>query len=591
MSIQNFRKKFSNNHILYTVIFLFLFFFVRELYITSSWRNHLSQNFNWVVSNSLNQDIKLNLKLLDLSLNEKEWYTNILAKNKSNFYFNNIKSGSEKLTQISKQSGNSEKFLDLVNELNISISKMQIDIKNTNPNVETLLIDTKRLKGTTKNIEHILNTFKVNLQQKNISLLYNQIIISTIILFLAILIVLFLWFRRIRMLNNKKSNLTLLLNTFIQGKSLKKNKLTSQKLNQELEYETLMQFQNKMFLYSEALEKKDIHKAQELMPFEKESPIGQKYLSFTQKINDLLEETNIEKNKNIDLLKFRQELSVIEKLLRENSGSKDLYIKLLKELISFLDLNQGGIFLTEKDENDEYFLELKASFAYNTERKNKKTIAFKEGLIGTAAYEQNIIILDEIPSNYLEINSGLGEIPPKYLFILPIIYEDETLAVIELASFNPLNNAELDFLKNLTDTVSLFIASSSKNSLKLRINNDKLFDFINKIDSNEYLSIDSLINQTIQETFGIAIFDKNNILINYTRHFQNDIPFPLHTNKTELADIIRINDVNFDLFKFNEVDSNNIFPNFKTIKEIKYNIKRAETTNNKQIIILFRLFT
>jgi len=591
MSIQNFRKKFSNNHILYTVIFLFLFFFVRELYITSSWRNHLSQNFNWVVSNSLNQDIKLNLKLLDLSLNEKEWYTNILAKNKSNFYFNNIKSGSEKLTQISKQSGNSEKFLDLVNELNISISKMQIDIKNTNPNVETLLIDTKRLKGTTKNIEHFLNTFKVNFQQKNISLLYNQIIISIIILFLAILIVLFLWFRRIRMLNNKKSNLTLLLNTFIQGKSLKKNKLTSLNLNQELEYEALMQFQYKMFLYAEALEKQDINKAQELMPFEKESPIGQKYLSFTQKINDLLEETNIEKNKNIDLLKFRQELSVIEKLLRENSGSKDLYIKLLKELISFLDLNQGGIFLTKKDENDEYFLELKASFAYNTERKNKKTIAFKEGLIGTAAYEQNIIILDEIPSNYLEINSGLGEIPPKYLFILPIIYEDETLAVIELASFNPLNNAELDFLKNLTDTVSLFIASSSKNSLKLRINNDKLFDFINKIDSNEYLSVDSLINQTIQETFGIAIFDKNNILINYTRHFQNDIPFPLHTNKTELADIIRINDVNFDLFKFNEVDSNNIFPNFKTIKEIKYNIKRAETTNNKQIIILFRLFT
>lgn len=591
MSIQNFRKKFSNNHILFAVLFLFLIFFVRELYISSSWRKHLTQRSNWLSLNNITQNINLNLKLLDLSLNKKDWHTNILAKNNSKFYFNNIKSGSEKLTEISKQSDNSEKLLDLIKELNIYISKMQIDIKNTNPNVEILLKDTKRLKETIKNIDQLLNTFKVNFQQKNTSLLYQQIIISTTILISAILIFLFLWFRRVRIQENQKANLRQLLDTFIQGKSLKKSKLRSQNLNQELEYEMLMQFQNKMFLYSDALEKQEIKKAQELIPFDKQSPIGQKYLSFTQKIINILEETNAEKRKNSDLLKFRQELSSIEKLLRENSGSKDLYIKLLKELISFLDLNQGGIFLTKKNEDNEYFLELKASFAYNSERKNKKTVAFKEGLVGTAAYEQNIIILDEIPDNYLEINSGLGEIPPKYLFILPVIYEDKTLAVIELASFNPLNEAELDFLKQMTDTVSLFIISSRGNSPKLEKNKNELFEFINKIDDNQYLSFDLLIKQTIQETFGIAIFNENSLLVNYTRHFQNDIPFPLHTNETHLADIIRINDENFDLFNFDEVESKNIIPNFETNKEFIYYIKRFETANNEQFILLFRLFT
>ena len=58
-----------------------------------------------------------------------------------------------------------------------------------------------------------------------------------------------------------------------------------------------------------------------------------------------------------------------------------------------------------------------------------------EGLVGQCALEQKPILLNDVPHDYLKIRSGIGESIPASSMIFPILYEGETLAVVEIASF------------------------------------------------------------------------------------------------------------------------------------------------------------
>ena len=55
-----------------------------------------------------------------------------------------------------------------------------------------------------------------------------------------------------------------------------------------------------------------------------------------------------------------------------------------------------------------------------------------------------------MPSNYTRINSSLGGGRPKNIVVLPVLFEGETKAVIELSSLQPFTATHLTFLEQLT---------------------------------------------------------------------------------------------------------------------------------------------
>jgi CheY-like chemotaxis protein len=80
-----------------------------------------------------------------------------------------------------------------------------------------------------------------------------------------------------------------------------------------------------------------------------------------------------------------------------------------------------------------------------------------QGLVGQCAREKRRILLSDVPSGYMSIHSSLGASPPASVVVLPVLFEGQTKAVIELASLHKFSEAHLSFLEQLTESIGVVL--------------------------------------------------------------------------------------------------------------------------------------
>jgi len=134
---------------------------------------------------------------------------------------------------------------------------------------------------------------------------------------------------------------------------------------------------------------------------------------------------------------------------------KVLSEKIIISLVDLLQISMGAVYLA-KTENNDTWLELIVSYAYNESRYQKRSFKLGESLVGACAAEQRTIHLKKIPENYLSIMSGLGLASPKSILIVPLIFESKVLGVIELGSISDFDDYQIRF----SETASAKIAST-----------------------------------------------------------------------------------------------------------------------------------
>ena len=121
---------------------------------------------------------------------------------------------------------------------------------------------------------------------------------------------------------------------------------------------------------------------------------------------------------------------------------------LLSELSPLVQAYQGTIYhLDSGDENTK--LQLLSSYAHGGGRL-AETIALGEGLAGQCAVEKKTILLTDVPPDFITISSSLGEAARVSIVVLPVLFEGQTKAVIELATLEPFSEVNLAFLDQLT---------------------------------------------------------------------------------------------------------------------------------------------
>jgi HAMP domain-containing protein/CheY-like chemotaxis protein/nitrogen-specific signal transduction histidine kinase len=130
---------------------------------------------------------------------------------------------------------------------------------------------------------------------------------------------------------------------------------------------------------------------------------------------------------------------------------------LLSELAPLVNAQQGVIYRMEADNASG--MALLSSFADNGENGHKKHLELGEGLVGQCAAEKRRMLITEMPLHAVPIRSGLFQAVPRNIIVLPVLFEDQVKAVIELASLGDFTASQLAFLEQLTSSIGIVLNS------------------------------------------------------------------------------------------------------------------------------------
>jgi methyl-accepting chemotaxis protein len=153
-------------------------------------------------------------------------------------------------------------------------------------------------------------------------------------------------------------------------------------------------------------------------------------------------------------------ITKIGEVIRQHSSSlEDLADDFIITLVKYMNVNQGGLFLVEGEQEDQH-LKLSSCYAYDRKKFLEKTVGIGEGLIGQCFLEREPIYMTKIPKEYIHITSGLGGAIPTCIFIVPVKTNDEIVGVLELASFTPIEEYKKEFIKKAAENIASSIVST-----------------------------------------------------------------------------------------------------------------------------------
>src|SRR5204862_265189 len=138
--------------------------------------------------------------------------------------------------------------------------------------------------------------------------------------------------------------------------------------------------------------------------------------NINQMIANLRETT--QKNTEQDWLKTN-----LAKFTRMLQGQRDLETVsklILSELAPLVSAQHGVFFVMDSGNMSQPLLKLLSSYAYKERKSLSNQFHVGEGLVGQCVLEKERILLTEVPSDYIRINSGLGEAPPLNIIVLPV---------------------------------------------------------------------------------------------------------------------------------------------------------------------------
>jgi hypothetical protein len=180
-------------------------------------------------------------------------------------------------------------------------------------------------------------------------------------------------------------------------------------------------------------------------------------------INEMIINLRETTQKNTEQDWLKTNLARFTRMLQGQRDMTTVSQMVLSELAPLVDAQQG-VFYVNNGNNGSALMKLLGSYAF-TERKNLAN-EFKpgQGLVGQCVLERERILLTNVPSDYIHIGSGLGQGTPLNIIVLPVLFENEVKAVIELASFNRFNDTHLTFLDQLTESIGIVLNTIEANT-------------------------------------------------------------------------------------------------------------------------------
>lgn len=268
-------------------------------------------------------------------------------------------------------------------------------------------------------------------------------------------------------------------------------------------------------------------------------------------INDPIAKALAAAREEMDTIKAEEEkrswinqgLAKMGEVLRNKADVNDYTYLILSNLVKYLNANQGALFIEYNDEQDQRFLELKASYAYGKRKFVENKIFEGQGLIGQCMLEKDFIFITDVPLSYVKITSGLGEATPRNIIVAPLIFNETFCGAIELASFQVLEKHQMEFLKKVCDNIASEIFSlkniddtkklleeSNILARELQSREEEMKQNLEELAATEeemrrkQVELTGVVN-AIDSTLGTAEFDTNGKLLKYNSVFHSFLNF------------------------------------------------------------------
>ncbi len=176
--------------------------------------------------------------------------------------------------------------------------------------------------------------------------------------------------------------------------------------------------------------------------------------NINQMIGNLKDTT--QKNNEQDFLKTN--LARFSRMMQGQKSLESVARLIMSEVTPLVSGNHGVFFINDTPvAGREASLKLISSYAYQQRKSVGNRFGLGEGLVGQCALEKKSILLTSVPSDYIHISSGLGDAPPVNIIVLPVLFEGEIMAVIELASFQAFSEIHRTFLDQLAESIGVVL--------------------------------------------------------------------------------------------------------------------------------------
>jgi HAMP domain-containing protein/CheY-like chemotaxis protein/signal transduction histidine kinase len=174
-------------------------------------------------------------------------------------------------------------------------------------------------------------------------------------------------------------------------------------------------------------------------------------------INTMIDNLRLTTDRNTEQDWLKTNLARFTNMLQ---GQRDLQIVgrvLLTELTPLVNAQLGVIYQVEAGEPP--FLRLLSAFADDGAHGHLPRMGFGEGLIGQCAADKRRMLINTMPAHAVPIGSALFRVVPQNIVVLPVLFENEVKAVIELASVTTFTALQMAFLEQLTDGIGIVLNS------------------------------------------------------------------------------------------------------------------------------------
>ncbi|MCK5823464.1 MAG: GAF domain-containing protein [Bacteroidales bacterium] len=205
------------------------------------------------------------------------------------------------------------------------------------------------------------------------------------------------------------------------------------------------------------------------------------------------EEIKSKKNEQ-NLIWHSNGLNIFSRILREdNNDINKLCFNIIKILVSYLNANEGGIYLVHNISEESKILKLTAFIGFEKEKYNIEEVPFGEGLVGRCAVEKDKIFITDVVDDYIKISSGLGREKPNSILLVPLIYNDDLIGVVELESFIIFEDHQISFLEKISE-----ISAATISSAKINIRTTELLEQ-SQLQADELAQQEEEMRQNMEE--------------------------------------------------------------------------------------------